>query len=389
MIQLTYMIGNGFDLHLGLKTSYRDFYKYLKKPEQEEKIKGNEIIASILGIPTSTKAISVDKNLKVNPYETNEWSDLEAGIKKYLFKLAEQHANVDKINITMQNFHSVSRLLNEYLKSQNSSINLDFQSGLSTQGLLYPFEYLNKYAPDRLIRILNGIRAENNRISNHSVQANMSFIDFNYTDTLEKYTKNLSLINYSRIRQLTYNGQLMSVNKEVLYPNGKFGETIILGVGTKAELPDNLNLNKYQKQYLSKLEYAEGRDDGRVKAIFDRLDHSDVIIIYGMSIGESDATYFSHAIEAIKNNPNKSIIVVDYDDTFDIDDRSYNFLEEREAYKNKLLSCYEMVHKNKNVLDESTENKIRDRIFVEFDKSSSDYFPYSTKEAVPSSINSK
>ena len=36
-MKIVYLIGNGFDLNLGLKTSYRDFYKkYIKQKSNSE-----------------------------------------------------------------------------------------------------------------------------------------------------------------------------------------------------------------------------------------------------------------------------------------------------------------------------------------------------------------
>ena len=32
-MNITYIIGNGFDINLGLKTSYRDFYEYILAQE--------------------------------------------------------------------------------------------------------------------------------------------------------------------------------------------------------------------------------------------------------------------------------------------------------------------------------------------------------------------
>lgn len=39
-MNITYLIGNGFDLNLGLKTRYRDFYDYyVKQPSNDDLIK--------------------------------------------------------------------------------------------------------------------------------------------------------------------------------------------------------------------------------------------------------------------------------------------------------------------------------------------------------------
>lgn len=56
-MNVTYILGNGFDLNLGLKTSYYDFYDYYKN------------------IPSPNEDIeNLKEDIKSN---INQWSDLE------------------------------------------------------------------------------------------------------------------------------------------------------------------------------------------------------------------------------------------------------------------------------------------------------------------------
>ncbi|MFT8729023.1 MAG: AbiH family protein [Oenococcus oeni] len=92
MIEATYVIGNGFDLHLGLKTSYRDFYKHLDEQIEKGNFKDNELIKDIKNnLEDSIKDIRFhgepDRKEQLDPDKKRplvDWSNLEAGIKKIL-----------------------------------------------------------------------------------------------------------------------------------------------------------------------------------------------------------------------------------------------------------------------------------------------------------------
>jgi abortive infection AbiH-like protein len=66
-MNVLFFIGNGFDLNLGLKTSYADFYKYYTK-----------IISKSSAVNRLKNEISGD---------LKDWSDLELSLGKYTEKI--------------------------------------------------------------------------------------------------------------------------------------------------------------------------------------------------------------------------------------------------------------------------------------------------------------
>ena len=68
-MQTVFLIGNGFDVNLGLKTRYTEFYDYY------------------LNIPTKNENV---KKLKLHLKENKSdfWSDLEIGLGKYTANLS-------------------------------------------------------------------------------------------------------------------------------------------------------------------------------------------------------------------------------------------------------------------------------------------------------------
>ena len=61
-MNITFLLGNGFDMNFGLKTGYKSFYNYLKKSKTRNKLINNILSNS----------------------ECELWSDLELGLGNYL-----------------------------------------------------------------------------------------------------------------------------------------------------------------------------------------------------------------------------------------------------------------------------------------------------------------
>lgn len=75
-MNITFLLGNGFDINFGLKTSYKSFYNYLKK----SKIR-NKLIENIL-----------------SDLECELWSDLELGLGNYLSNINAESEIEDFLN---------------------------------------------------------------------------------------------------------------------------------------------------------------------------------------------------------------------------------------------------------------------------------------------------
>ncbi|MGY3744791.1 AbiH family protein [Oenococcus kitaharae] len=314
MVETTYVIGNGFDLHLGLKTSYKDFYEYLDEQINEGKFEDNGLIKDI---EDSIKDIRFhgdpNKPEKLDPEKERplvNWANLEAGIKEDLQRLAQSEITHEVLSTRIDDFfYELSKCLSQYLHSQNDLVHLNVSGSQATEGILAPFRNLASGDRDDLF---NSIIKGNSEITDPNIKGHfeINFVNFNYTNTLDQYVSQVANIDDSDFKRVTYGSKIAAVNKKILHPNGTFDETSIVGVGRAEDIPKELSLEDYQIDYLSKLNFARNRHDGRVDETFKRLKDSDVTIIYGMSIGESDAVYFDKIIEGMIANPHKHVIIV-------------------------------------------------------------------------------
>ena len=99
-MNILYLIGNGFDLNLGLKTSYKDFlnyYKALKMDHQKD---------SILRFISYIE----DKKLLGDP----NWSDIEIQMGQY----TETFMTPDSVDVAKDFHDDLVFALSEYIKTQ-------------------------------------------------------------------------------------------------------------------------------------------------------------------------------------------------------------------------------------------------------------------------------
>lgn len=92
-MNILFLIGNGFDINLGLETSYNDFYNFYVNQESK-----NDLIKKF------KKTIKLDKNL---------WSDLELKFGEYTDELK----NYEEFN---ECYNDISKNLSLYMEIQEN-----------------------------------------------------------------------------------------------------------------------------------------------------------------------------------------------------------------------------------------------------------------------------
>lgn len=227
-----FIIGNGFDLNLGLRTSYKDFFEsefFMKDSGETQAIESNmSFIERYYG---PVKNISVFDYLRAYRNLTN-WCDIEGALG-------------DLINYIPTNKHSGFFISEESFKQLHSCF----------------CDYLNK-------EVLNGSLNLNtnsvayalaNRIAD---VPDLSVLNFNYTPSLEHISPNFK--------------------GEVKYVHGNVKEnTIIFGIEDDLEIPKEYSflLKTFSTNY-------------RGNSIQELLLEADHIIIFGHSLAKADYHYF-------------------------------------------------------------------------------------------------
>lgn len=150
-MEILYIIGNGFDLNLDLKTSYNDFYQYYKTVEVDN--------------PNVQK-------LKDNISQTYEsWADLELALGNYT-----QH--LDKLEELDDILFDIGEKLSRYLHLKESKLeNYEINKKKFFNYLCFPENLFLPADKETLLGIMS-------KWKNH--QWNLNIYTFNYTTVIEK-----------------------------------------------------------------------------------------------------------------------------------------------------------------------------------------------------------
>lgn len=255
-MQTVFLIGNGFDVNLGLKTRYAEFYDYY------------------LNVHADSENI---KNLKLHLTENKSefWSDLEVALGKYTaeFSSFEQMEEVyDDINNEMQKYIS---------NIENMPLPKDIDVDLFKSNISSPESFLSP-ADRNLIKSMynNFLR------TNHFID----IVNFNYTSSIDKILEydNQNLTIASAI----YNNSFKTIVSSAIHIHGTINDPI-LGVDNASqifneELIKSGDVIGYLVKPLINTTLGSLVDAKAKKTII----NADLICIYGMSLGETDATWW-------------------------------------------------------------------------------------------------
>lgn len=271
-MNITYLIGNGFDLACGLKTRYTDVYdKYCVENSRTKNIKNfKETISA----------------------SYKNWSDFEMALPGF----GKELGDFEKFEECILDF---TNFLEDYLEDQQNKIiieSTDSELGAKMQLYIYRFyEYCLRNSKTVLKNLVE--------VPNENVICN--FITFNYTNTLEKclstvsnkIAKNSSYVYLYRrpihIHQALYEGILLGLDNEELYKDIPCSD-----IRKLKNLIDKVYINN---------RYSDITDESlRI------LRQSRIIVIFGWSMGESDSFWVENIKKIFSENKALHLVYVPY-----------------------------------------------------------------------------
>lgn len=262
-MKILYIIGNGFDLNLGLKTSYKDFYDYYRSIESE-KINVNNLKSNIS-----------------NNYKN--WSDLELALGSYTKELKTLE-DFDDV------FEDIGEQLAQYLKRQEAQfdINLINQEKFFEK-LLKPEDYLPQADKSAILSF------KNNFINTNWF---LDIFTFNYTKIIDNIIGNQKNLN---IRHP--NGRHKVILRGVEHIHGYYDNRMILGVNDISQLK-NKEFHRNEdvleaiiKERCNKT-YRHTIDDQFKK----KIQQADLICVFGSSIGDTDKIWWESIGNRLKSD---------------------------------------------------------------------------------------
>lgn len=277
-MNITFLIGNGFDINLGLKTKYSDFYRYFV----EKSTKTNMIRAWL----------EKDELL---------WADLEEQLGKKLENV-EEHEQ-DKL---YKDKAELDELLLEYLgkeqekvsiQNKEKEISTEFARSLTTFYSGLPEEARNSFA------------STCDTYKNQDFK--FCFICFNYTDTLDK------IVNVTRKMKpiiTTHRGSGTAVINDslgaVLHIHGTLNEEMILGVNDIEQV--NSPFLKNDAEFLDtfiKKRMNSSIGQRKTEHAHKLIEESHIICIFGMSMGITDKMWWEKIVEWLSLSDSNKLLI--------------------------------------------------------------------------------
>lgn len=260
-MKILYIIGNGFDINIGMKTRYSDFYEYYNSIESKSKL-------------INDLKIEISKNI-------NTWADLELALGRH----------TDRIN-SLEEFeeiyYDIANNLGDYLQKQEDEF--DF-NGINEKSFLRDLCFPEKHLPQEDSDALKLFKEQWNKS-----QWDVDIITLNYTKSIEKIIGNqetgleIGMHNFYQI-----------ILKGIQHLHGYTDNRMIMGVNDLSQISNkNFHDNIEISEAIIKPNCNMVQRHGVDKLCATQITSADLICIFGSSIGETDNYWWGLVGERLK-----------------------------------------------------------------------------------------
>ena len=272
-MNILYIIGNGLDIAHHMKTSYQDFFKYY------------------LGITSDDGDINAMKrDIKQHQYET--WADLEIGLGEYSSHFANK-------GVFLKCLIDLRTNLRTYLQKESEKIQL--YTLKSTSSFLELGSFLDPEPRSRYESFLRRVKT--------SSRVDVSFMTFNYTNTLEwlfDFKNHAKAISpFERIL-------------DIQHVHGVLDNMMVMGVNDPSQIA-NMSLNSDEDiiEEFIKPEYNDACMNNKNSVCESLIDKADMIVLYGTSLGLSDKKWWKYIGQRMNLANYPLLVYLPYDEKKD------------------------------------------------------------------------
>ena len=285
MGRLTFMIGNGFDLACGLNSRFEDTYDgYVHTASSSKAIK------KFKGI--------IDANL-------GNWSDFEMALAKYAQCFQDEAELVECVCDYTE--YLTKHLIKEQEDFVSKHMDNSFLAEILSNEMQRSLSLENFYGGltrNSEIAIQSALR-----LDEKPLLTSRRYVSFNYTDVFDRILDMLPPIEPAPV----FNSSKPQ-KPSVLHIHGKLSKGgVILGLDNEVQisgLPYNLSDNG--KMCLVKPTMTDNSDHERKSKTLRIIKESDVICIYGLSLGESDLTWKNAIAEWLRADATHQLVYYEF-----------------------------------------------------------------------------
>ena len=255
------LVGNGFDLGLGLDTDYKSFVNYYLAHGSG----GSEIVERFKA------EIALQKSLDIN-----SWADAELAFGKLDFSKFDKDAD-EALRVCLKDF---LQSLGDYLGKQQKRLQIPEQDRASVSSSFKA----------TLVDMIASVNAQAFPYNDDVV---IGFVNFNYTDTLERILGCNSAFDVNQCKVLKRLRNSISF-RHVVHAHGSLSTKMLFGVD---------NVNQIMCPVIKELGASDGdlikpqmatHGDGQSYRIAkDWIKNAESVVLFGLSYGATDASWWS------------------------------------------------------------------------------------------------
>lgn len=330
-MNIVYLIGNGFDLSLGLKTSYSHFMKWYESLSGEEK---NSAVTKFI------------EHVKREQQYDDKWSDIELALGMYTSELGFENLAEDAKSLHEELVDYIS----EYIGQQDNQIIHDPQHVNKLHRYLkYP------EADNRLLENENVFLKNKYRWKWNNNQWSINIISFNYTQSIEKLLNFEEPIDIGPYYLDNYGKTRIN---EIEHIHGFAQERLILGVDNVSQIENKLlHDTTVPNWYIKSNTNAKTGLNHDMKCM-QWVEYANLICVFGFSIGKTDMRWWRKIVERLFHTDCRFILFY-YDPKISF---SPNRVSRREEFKERCKDFF--IQQAEIELNDTQKSSIKDRIFV-------------------------
>lgn len=339
-MEVVFLIGNGFDLNLGLKTKYIDFINWLNNLEPNSNKAVNKLQSSIKDY-CNTRGTKDETRIN--------WSDAEIAFGQFTDEF-KGDSNGDEEIDECHTF--ICEKLSEYLQIEEKKApifriikdkSIMEEAGKAFANYSVGLLPVDKSKVDRAFSRVDG-------------GLNIQIIDFNYTSIIDQIfeeVKKQSLLGTRVVMNTRYPNTL----KSIIHVHGYLNHGLVFGVDNESQLSIEVFNNEEPERKRALIKECVNQDMGEAvdEKVTNAIDASNLLYVYGMSLGQTDLRWWKRIIRKMKADQGCILII------HKIDVPSIGL--KPAPYKKYCRVNKEIFLKNESDLDENQKESIRNRIY--------------------------
>lgn len=285
-MKITFLIGNGFDIGIGLKTRYEDFYQKYCNITNED----NDNIKAF-------KEMLQKRNSEENRKIIN-WADFETAFGQH-----SKDFTIEEKGMYLERFEDFISKFNIYLEKEEAVTDYSNEALISEtmKSAINTYFHIQEESKGKIQQIYN---------RNKAGTIICNFISFNYTRTIDNCVNILSktLDSYTDDREVG----------KIVHIHGYIDKNMIMGVND----PTQITNEKFSADNDIIHEIVKPQQNVDCKTGYERevkalINNSDIICVYGMSIGVTDKKWWNIISKWLSDSESRGLIILKHELAYD------------------------------------------------------------------------